>query len=122
MGEHLMNILVIGNGMDLAHKLPTTYIDFLDAIKYIDKDLKVAGKDVNGNVVKELIKIKNTNKELFDEIKNLSTENRWIKYFNTRKNQDKGWIDFELEISRVIQLIENLRENLRENQVDERDV
>ena len=24
-----MDILIIGNGFDLAHKLPTTYIDFL---------------------------------------------------------------------------------------------
>ena len=25
-----MNILVIGNGFDLAHRLPTTYKDFLE--------------------------------------------------------------------------------------------
>lgn len=25
-----MNILLIGNGFDLAHKLPTTYKDFLE--------------------------------------------------------------------------------------------
>ena len=28
-----MNILVIGNGFDLAHGLPTKYTDFLDFIK-----------------------------------------------------------------------------------------
>ena len=27
--EQKMNILVIGNGFDLAHELPTKYIDFL---------------------------------------------------------------------------------------------
>lgn len=27
-----MNILVIGNGFDLAHGLPTTYKDFLDYV------------------------------------------------------------------------------------------
>lgn len=32
-----MNILVIGNGFDLAHGLPTRYTDFLDFIKsFID--------------------------------------------------------------------------------------
>lgn len=36
-----MNILIIGNGFDLAHKLPTSYIDFL---RYEDKN-----KHVNGN-------------------------------------------------------------------------
>lgn len=28
-----MNILVIGNGFDLAHELPTKYVDFLEWIK-----------------------------------------------------------------------------------------
>ena len=32
-GEQLMNILVIGNGFDLAHGLPTKYTDFLEWIK-----------------------------------------------------------------------------------------
>ena len=29
-----MNILVIGNGFDLAHKLPTKYQDFLEFVEY----------------------------------------------------------------------------------------
>lgn len=28
-----MNILIIGNGFDLAHKLPTKYSDFLNEIQ-----------------------------------------------------------------------------------------
>jgi hypothetical protein len=30
-----MNILIIGNGFDLAHKLPTSYKEFLKFIKQI---------------------------------------------------------------------------------------
>lgn len=30
-----MDILIIGNGFDLAHKLPTTYIDFLHFFHHI---------------------------------------------------------------------------------------
>lgn len=30
MEEHLLNLLVVGNGFDLAHGLPTRYSDFLD--------------------------------------------------------------------------------------------
>lgn len=30
-----MNLLIIGNGFDLAHKLPTTYSDVLDFLHYI---------------------------------------------------------------------------------------
>ena len=32
-----MNILVIGNGFDLAHKLPTKYTDFLEFVKVINQ-------------------------------------------------------------------------------------
>lgn len=34
-----MNILVIGNGFDLAHGLPTKYTDFLEIIKVIKQAL-----------------------------------------------------------------------------------
>lgn len=33
MEKHFMNILVIGNGFDLAHGLPTKYGDFLQVIR-----------------------------------------------------------------------------------------
>ena len=32
-----MNILIIGNGFDLAHGLPTTYSDVLNFLYYITK-------------------------------------------------------------------------------------
>lgn len=43
-----MNILVIGNGFDLAHGLPTKYTDFLEFIKVIKPALskgKLSGID-----------------------------------------------------------------------------
>lgn len=42
-----MNILVIGNGFDLAHGLPTKYMDFLFfcyAVKRLIKDNRIGGK------------------------------------------------------------------------------
>ena len=56
-----MNILVIGNGFDLAHGLPTKYTDFLEFIKVIKQALsksKLAGIDwgnTNTEVKKFLI-------------------------------------------------------------------
>ena len=32
-GEKIMNILVVGNGFDLEHDLPTRYVDFLKFVK-----------------------------------------------------------------------------------------
>ena len=43
-----MNILVIGNGFDLAHGLPTKYTHFLEFVKVIKQALrkgKLAGVD-----------------------------------------------------------------------------
>ena len=31
-----MNILIIGNGFDLAHGLPTGYLDFMKLFKFLD--------------------------------------------------------------------------------------
>ena len=41
-----MNILVIGNGFDLAHGLPTKYGDFLEFVKVIRQIVKA--KQLNG--------------------------------------------------------------------------
>ena len=35
-----MNILVIGNGFDLAHHMPTQYSDFLDFVKAFNDQSK----------------------------------------------------------------------------------
>ncbi len=40
-----MNIIVIGNGFDLAHGLPTKYTDFLEFVKV----LKIVLEEKNEN-------------------------------------------------------------------------
>lgn len=113
-----MNILVIGNGFDLAHGLPTKYGDFLDFVhafkmyqKYLDffndSDEKQHAKKQSWlNYFKEIDENKN---ELVNEITQLINDNSWVKYFLElwhRKqvlSKEKGWIDFECEISKIIQ-------------------
>lgn len=59
-----MNILVIGNGFDLAHELPTSYSDFLKFIDYIGF-LKTTNKEyLNLKIInlKENISEKKQNK------------------------------------------------------------
>lgn len=41
-----MNILVLGNGFDLAHSLPTKYSDFLVFTRVIHEDF-ISNKEVN---------------------------------------------------------------------------
>ncbi len=116
-----MNILLIGNGFDLAHGLPTRYSDFLEFIEVINKFEEYNGKfmDVNAWLAKEAEKL---NSKIVSILKNdfessnflkenhlyeCTKENIWIKYFNDNKNNiGKNWIDFESEISVIIRIIE----------------
>ena len=71
-----MDILVIGNGFDLAHGLKTTYKDFLLACQ---------------------------NDKLPDEFKEFCQTNVWLKHFIKRQNDiGNTWIDLEEEIFEVI--------------------
>lgn len=135
-----MDILIIGNGFDLAHQLPTTYADFLVFFYYIKKvfdspncsntldDTFFDKKSVN-NYVKNYIKNvcqqynpsseeNNDHKsimlmqELYDNLEN----NIWYNYFwniyDKGKMKGINWIDLESEISHIIKKIDCFQENL----------
>lgn len=86
-----MNILVIGNGFDLEHNLPTRYTDF---IQYI------SNREYNN--IEE--------KEIKNEFVNLIKDNMWVEYFKDRIEPNKGWIDFESEISSLVQYLDYMRD------------
>jgi hypothetical protein len=116
-----LNILLIGNGFDLAHHLPTKYPDFLEFVKVIKQILKICnGEDMGdidwGNInvqVKELIKpnMGNVRNNLFSQSEmwnDLIGNNVWIEYFlQCDSFLKENWIDFESEISRIIKIIDN---------------
>lgn len=105
-----MNILIIGNGFDLAHDLPTKYENFLDFTNvYLGKTC-FDSKYVDS--FKEYFEgIKQTNPFVYEEIGSLIKDNVWLRHFNAvyeerRKEGKIGWIDFESEISAAIQALE----------------
>lgn len=76
-----MNILILGNGFDLAHDLKTTYMDFLNYC--IEKNSK------------RLIGMINYGTTFIDNI--------WLRHFiTTCNNYGKNWIDLEEEIFKVV--------------------
>lgn len=129
-----MNILVIGNGFDLAHGLPTRYRDFMDylgAAKFLYENKKAGLAYPTKNI------IENSNNKKLNEINNLlkqnlireydsnwiqkipevlvkifSKENCWYHYFDDLIDKKKiigiNWIDFEAEISNVVKRIEGI--------------
>lgn len=117
-----MNILLIGNGFDLAHGLPTKYTDFLDFVSKMKKfiidykrtnDNNLHRKNYFNNLnfyIKsriywdfEYAKLNNDYKNHIDLWDKIISDNIWIEYFlKNRKNIKTNWIDFEKEILFVI--------------------
>jgi hypothetical protein len=129
-----MNILVIGNGFDLAHGLPTKYEDFLNFIQVIKQIMHLEHgngrniNDINWKNIPSQVKIilkNNMENDLLskeDIWNSLIDDNFWIDYFlQCNMYQKENWIDFESEISNVIQSIdldikssnENFNETIR---------
>lgn len=112
-----MNILMIGNGFDLEHELPTKYTQFLKFVQMFRNAYLLAN-----NVPKRLCNIKDEYLKMIFE--NPEYENRvvalhaftennlWIEYFQKiyKKHlaNKENWIDFESEISTVIQAMDGL--------------
>ncbi len=100
-----MKILVLGNGFDLDHNLPTSYVDFLHfcncALEIDNSDSVYLGRLKTSQLtyiekLKEDEKIKDT---FLGFIKN----NHLLTYYNERYEKlGKDWIDFERELKEVV--------------------
>lgn len=110
-----METLIIGNGFDLEHDLKTRYTDFLNFIQLINSVEKYGAnfKEDNDSIqgyIQKLYSI-SEKKLLKEEIVKLIDSNIWIEYFlKIYRSIGKNWIDFESEISLVIQDLDNIKE------------
>lgn len=129
-----MNILMIGNGFDIAHGLQTKYPEFL---KWIIHEYNFFGYLKEQNLEIEIIKNMEICLEIPEEINeevemsrmdydiqrelwNMIDENVWFQlFFRNQKYIKDNWIDFESEISRVIKLIDSdmIRIKAEENEI-----
>ena len=80
-----MDILIIGNGFDLAHGLKTSYGEFLEFCKEQAKTSESA---------------------TYFDYKHCLATNLWLKHFiNRQKKLGDTWIDLEKEIYNVIKIV-----------------
>lgn len=113
-----MNILVIGNGFDLAHGLPTKYGDFLewivDELYFYDYLYEQGAEIIKGVsrpnlfIPKSKFRAKRSSRSVKQhEVWECMDENFWLQYFlNNDLYQKENWIDFESEIKKIIQLLD----------------
>lgn len=113
-----MNILMIGNGFDLEHDLPTKYTDFLKFVKSFQYAY-VSAKAIPSQaymIKDEYLKLIFSNCEYEDRVVALHTfieNNLWIDYFQKVYKEHlvnkENWIDFESEIANIIRTIDEFK-------------
>ena len=133
-----MNILVIGNGFDLAHGLPTKYRDFIyftdRVIAYYEDKYKeeFTFTEMFCKYEKGVRNFcDNTSKKgSVEELISLTEDNCWYNYFreelrenepceeNESYEKNEGWVDFEESISHVIQVMDRMRNSNEDYFVD----
>jgi len=124
-----MKLLLLGNGFDLNHKFPTSYIDFLNTVNYLidaDKSTIATIEDVFGNEdlqekcknIKDAYEVHarvydeiSLEKEEIEQMVEKARNNYWFKYLSESIAEKQTWIDFEKEIVRVLEAFENFFES-----------
>ncbi|WP_432209101.1 AbiH family protein, partial [Acinetobacter variabilis] len=109
-----MNILIVGNGFDLSHYLPTKYDHFMDVMSAIETS---KSNSMNFDELfskfrenwfiaktKEYYLIENIflKKDQLTTIQKMLKENSWYQYFKSHVQEIKTWIDFEQKIEYVL--------------------
>lgn len=79
------NVLVIGNGFDLAHKLKTKYDDFIQYIRAAEEDDSFIPKQEDREFIRKCIET-----------------NGFLNYFLDYTNEVPGWVDLEKLIKDVV--------------------
>jgi len=121
-----MKILIIGNGFDLAHYLPTAYAHFMgvmqaienlpegkDEVTFDDLFAELASLDRNKDSFAKTREIYDGDNLKFDvgkiyELKGKLQENKWYRFFK-KHMEINTWIDFEERIKSVIDSVDFLR-------------
>ena len=119
------NILIIGNGFDLYHDLPTKYIDFLlfaNHWSFFYSEYNDAQHNHKQGLTKRIITTwdpdnmsyfadyyySEMNKDNIIYLEENLNRNLWIQFFNSINYEKEGWIDFEKEIEEALFEIEQL--------------
>jgi hypothetical protein len=113
-----MKILIIGNGFDLAHYLPTAYAHFMGVMKAIEElpegKTEVTYDDLFAGLEKENAFFFGRTREIYDgdnirfdakniyDMRSMIKNNRWYHYFSNHLKGVDTWIDFEQKMEEVL--------------------
>lgn len=106
-----MKILVLGNGFDLDHNLPTGYKNFLYFCLYITKENNKWQNyyEKLTPIQKKYVKTIEQKKKIKAKFISLLENNNLLRYFEFRlEQQGDNWIDLEREIKSIVQELESI--------------
>lgn len=109
-----MKILVIGNGFDIEHNLPTSYRDFLNfcnSILELNGLSSMSGLDKLKSSQKKYIEKIKTNKPLEDKFLELLKDNYLLNYFN-RQAEKENWVDLEGFLDEIVTALSHIEKQL----------
>lgn len=114
-----MKILLIGNGFDLAHDLPTRYSNFLDFVNEYIWHSKSGDGVQHEEYCLYFDSLLEQYPVVYKEYGDLIDGNRLLKYFlgiysDRCENGKDGWIDFENEIAIIVKNLESAQEQFIE--------
>ena len=120
----MTDLLIVGNGFDLYHGLPTRYTDFLKFISYWSIFWYNYNGEFNAQVCTPFrVKLSEQNEIIEESMRDFAShqgyykyehlefinshiDNLWIQYFLKKQLYGVNWIDFEGEIYNVLKLVE----------------
>lgn len=124
----MKKLLILGNGFDLAHGLPTKYEHFLIFSKEV---MKIKDDDItykiitfnNSKILKSYFeKVDDLDSSIVNKFKKLLSNNIWYNYlqdvYNSEKMKGENWIDFESEISVIIEFLDRNCNDLSKDTYD----
>ena len=124
-----MKVLLLGNGFDLNHKFPTSYINFLNTIMFLretDREkISTIGHVFGSEELQKkdpfIEKCYDAHSRIYDGIAvdkksieamvDMAKDNLWFNYLAGSVAKNMTWIDFEKEIVRVLVAFFNLFES-----------
>lgn len=89
-----MNLLVLGNGFDLLHGLPTTYKDFIDFTTLFRMSLEkndISRLDYDSRMIDFILHL---SPELSNELESLIKDNLWLIHLE-KETIGEGWKDLK---------------------------
>lgn len=114
-----MKLLVLGNGFDIDHNLPTSYYDFLNFCCCIVQNASLYGFKPLKQTQEEYFKVLENDNELKEKFANLIEDNNLFHYFFMKESiLSNGWVDFEKELNYITGEFKAIEKQLNETSND----